>query len=232
MRKQALIVLRIFSLVFILAISVTGCGRYIAKNQKADDEISKAIYDKIGRKAYYEGKEDRNWNEVWYNYLIRDKKDENLLADIVSTVNLQLEENDIDKKIVIAIWEEISGGETQIAKISNYDNGKIGNFRCQYLYYLVIRGNDIADYSSYNQASFYPVLEGIEYLEVIEKVNKNAEEEGIDWYEVFPDLKGYEVYAGWVNGEYSDEIIYQEMKEDEENKGSEETEEEPLLDSQ
>lgn len=113
MRKQALIVLKIFSLVFILAISVTGCGRYIAKNQK----------------AYYEGKEDRNWNEVWYNYLIRDKKDENLLADIVSTVNLQLEENDIDKKIVIAIWEEISGGETQIAKISNYDNGKIGNFR-------------------------------------------------------------------------------------------------------
>lgn len=129
MRKQALIVLRIFSLVFILAISVTGCGRYIAKNQKADDEISKAIYDKIGRKAYYGGKEDRNWNEVWYNYLIRDKKDENLLADIVSTVNHQLEENDIDKKIVIAIWEEISGGETQIAKISNYDNGKIGNFR-------------------------------------------------------------------------------------------------------
>lgn len=212
--------LRIFLIVSVLTISVTGCGRYIAKNQKADDEISKAIYDKIGRKAYYEGKEDKSWNEVWYNYSIRDKKDENLLADIVETVNLQLEENNENKIIVVAIWEEISGGETQIVKISNDDNGKIGKFRCQYLYYLVIRGNQIADYSSYNQASSYPVLEGIEYLEVSEKVNKNAEDESIDWYEIFLDLKGYEVYK-YEEGEST--IIYQEMQD------FEETEEESLL---
>lgn len=67
-------------------------------------------------------------------------------------------------------------------------------------------------------------IPGIEYLQVIDKVNRNAEEEGIEWYEVFPDLKGYEVHAGWVNGEYSDEIIYQETKEEEASDNSKETE--------
>lgn len=214
MRKQVLRVSRIFFLVFVLAVLITGCGKYITKNQKADDDISKAIYEKTGKKVHYKGKENKSGYEVWYNYLIRDSKDENLLSDIVETVNLQLEESDMDKTIVIVIWEEISGGRIMVAKLSNNDNGKINRFHNQYLNYLVIRGNN--RYSTYSQASSYINLEGIEYLEVIEDVNRNAEEEGIDWYEVFPDLQGYEVFKQDNSGTT---IIYQEMKDSDEAEG-------------
>lgn len=81
----------------------------------------------------------------------------------------------------------------------------------------------------YNQPSSYPTLQGIEYLQVIENVNENAEEEGLDWYKVFPDLKGYEVYQ-YEDGESI--IIYQELEDEEKNKDSRETEEESLLEPQ
>ena len=60
-------------------------------------------------------------------------------------------------------------------------------------------------------------------MKVINNVNQSTEKDDVDWYKVFPDLKGYKVVAGWAFGGYSDEIIYQEMKEDEAGEDLEET---------
>lgn len=172
------------------------------------DSVAWAIHKKVGNKVHYEGKRREEENEVKYVYLIRDRQDENLLADLVDAVNEKLETKDVQKKVGLIIWEEIAGGIMPVVFLYNHHNNSIRSG----IYYIEISGNDVADYSSFDRASYYPTLEGIEYLRVIDKVNKSAEEEGIDWYEVFPDLKGYEVYAGRVNGRYSDEVIYQEMK--------------------
>lgn len=174
------------------------------------DSVAWAVHKKVGNKVHYEGKKREEENEVLYVYLLQDSQDENLLAEMVDAVNEKLEKKDAQKKVGLIIREEIAGGEIPVVFLYNHYNNSIR----PHIYYMEIRGSDVDVYSSYNQASSYTTLEGIEYLRVIDKVNKSAEEEGIDWYGVFPDLKGYEVYAGRVNGRYSGEIIYQEMKEE------------------
>lgn len=219
-----------FVSLFIVFVLMTGCGPYINMSQKADDGISKAINKNIGKKVYYEGKSTSESGAIRYTYLLRDSQDKGLLSDLVDIVNEKLAEENTEEIIVLAIREKIPGGETPIATMCNYDENEVVASENQCLKYIIIYGNEIADYSSYNKASFYPTMEGIEYLEVIDIVNQSAEDEGIDWYEVFPDLKGYEVFVRREkDGTYNPHVIYQEMKEDEENKNSGKTEEESLL---
>ena len=194
-----------------------------------NDDIVWAIHKKVGNKVDYRMKAVSKTEINQYYYRINDNQDENILSNMIDAVNAELAETDISKKVALVIEEEwdIQSVSTNVLRLSNYNENIMGLYstsddsQCQYLYYLTIYGNDGSESSLYNQPSSYPALEGIEYLRVIDKVNKKAEEEGIDWYEVFPDLKGYEVYKR-ENGEST--IIYQEMKEDEASGDSEETE--------
>lgn len=229
MRKQILRISEIL-LFFLLAFALVGCGGTPKlKRKKADDEISKAIYEKVGKKVSYEGRNESGSGALLYGYIIPDDEDIDLLSDMVEAINEVLAEED-KGKIALRIIERVPGGSIGVVIVSNYDpDGDEWGWR-ESLYYFWIEGNEVAeDFSLYNHATFYPTLEGIEYLKVIDNVNKSAERDDVDWYEVFPDLKGYKVFAGWVNGRYSDEIIYQEMKEDEASGDSEEAEEESLL---
>lgn len=229
MPKQMRRISPFFVSMFIVFVLMTGCGPHINMSQKADDDISKAIKKNIGKKVYYEGKSTSESGAIRYTYLLRDSQDKGLLSDLVDIVNEKLAEENTEELIVLAIREKISGGETPIVTIRNYDKNEVAASESKCLNYIIIYGNEIADYSSYNKASFYPTMEGIEYLEVIDKVNQSAEDEGIDWYEVFPDLKGYEVFVRREkDGTYNPHVIYQEMKEDEASEDSEEAEEETL----
>ena len=51
----------------------------------------------------------------------------------------------------------------------------------------------MGDDSIYNKASTYINLPDIKSLVVEKKIDQSAEEEGIDWYEIWPDLEYYEV---------------------------------------
>ncbi|MDE6213909.1 MAG: hypothetical protein K2M70_10600, partial [Lachnospiraceae bacterium] len=78
----------ILILIFLLVISITGCGndRYIVTNKKADDEISQAIYDQLGKKMCYQNSSyNKNEEVLYYFYILNDFKDENLLVDMSNT---------------------------------------------------------------------------------------------------------------------------------------------------
>ncbi|MBD5486269.1 MAG: hypothetical protein HDR18_12245 [Lachnospiraceae bacterium] len=47
--------------------------------------------------------------------------------------------------------------------------------------------------SPYSKASTCSTLSDIRRLCVIKEIAQDAEEEGIDWYEIWPDLEFYEV---------------------------------------
>ena len=185
---------KIFMLFCVLLFTVS-VGRYIAEIPRPDDDISKAVREKVGKKFYYEGKEEYiEEDEIWYHYLIRYTRDENYLRDIVEAVNEVMLEKGIIEKIVICIWQEIPGGETVIARISNFDEYGMDDYLPQTLSYLRIYGNDTWDNSVNNKASTYTEIQGIEYLTVFEPVDENAQDEGIDWKEVWPDLKCLKIW--------------------------------------
>lgn len=201
MSKMCLLILTLLSVII-----VTGCGEIFIRevNEKPDDDISEAIHEAIGRKKmYYHGKQYSNRGEVaWYEYTVHDYEDENVLTDMVEAVNVVLEEREISEKVHLGIREEMGfdgGGTEGVASLSNYNENEDGSEKYDFLQNLYIRGTEDSEkgdnslYNKPNKPSTYINLPNIKSLVVSEKIAQIAEDEGIDWYEIWPDLEHYEV---------------------------------------
>ena len=164
---------RVFVLL-LLSVLLTGCGGDIwlrPNMKKVDDEISKAIYEKVGKRVSYEKRDETTYGVLQYFYLILDDEDENILASMAEAINEVLGDNDIGK-IELIIWEEGSRqAYFSVLCLSNF-NLYLDDSQYGPLYYLSIYGNRDKENSLYNQSTSYPAMEGIEYLRVINKVTK------------------------------------------------------------
>ncbi|MCM1087588.1 MAG: hypothetical protein NC419_05485 [Muribaculaceae bacterium] len=164
------------------------------KNKEADDEISQAIYDRLGEKVYYcNSAFNENEEVLYYFYFVNDYEDENLLADMAETVNEKLKEDEINAKICIVIWER---GAHTIASLSNYYEDGDGYELYETLQRLEIWGAHIP-YEKYNEVSTFEKLKDIKAVVVERKINKSLEEQGVDWYEIWPDLEHYDIFYGY-----------------------------------
>lgn len=188
--------------VSLLAVILIAMGIFIfsfdyKRNKRPDDDVSQAIYEAVGReKVYYYGKEYSESGEVAvYQYTVYDYEDENLLTDMVAAANAAIQEKGNTEKIHLVIQEEFVSGAYSILVQLNNDYEYEGGYK-QYksLQSLKIYGSfQMQCGCLYDKASTYINLPDIKSLVVSKEIAKNAEEEGIDWYEVWPDLEHYEV---------------------------------------
>lgn len=195
--------LKIYALIFTLLLItiVTGCGEGFRTdvNKKPDDDISKAIYEAVGKKKvyYYSKRSDNTERIVIYEYLVHDYEDENVLTDMVEAVNEVMEQENIANKIRLVIREKISGGVEAVASLRNYYEGENGCEQYDTLQCLYISGTEHSfrrqQGSPYDKITTYINLPDIKSLIVTEKIAQQAAEEEIDWYEIWPDLEYYEV---------------------------------------
>lgn len=179
-----------------LSIMTAGCadGHYTPVNKEADDRISQAIYDQLGTKLYYDGSSFDKRNEILYShYVIIDYEDENLLIDTAETVNEMLKKYSINSRICLVIREIIPGGTSSVVCLSNYYENDSEYESYETLQCLDIRGAH-GDYRGYNEVSTYENLKDIKALILEVDINQSFEEEGIDWYEIWPDLQHYDIY--------------------------------------
>ncbi|MDE6663356.1 MAG: hypothetical protein K2K46_08435 [Lachnospiraceae bacterium] len=182
-------------LILLLAVTAVRYGNATLKNK--DDIISKTISEAVGRKkVYYKDQVDIGRADM-YSYVVLDYEDETLLKDIVEAVNAVIKEKGITDEICLDIQEKKLGGTESAARIYNYYSSE----QYKTLQRLEIYGTKHSykgDNSPYNKASAYINLPDIKKLLVTEEIAQNAEEEGIDWYEVWPDLEYYEIldYSG------------------------------------
>ena len=194
----------LIKMIWLLFVMYAIGGGYNPKNKKADDEISKAIYEKMGKTVLYDGKEIFG-DKIYYTYLVKREQFENktIFSDIAGIINENLEEKSIkqefgsrkDEKIVLILAAVISGGDEWIYTVSNYseDTGKVYD-KLQVLTLYGSRHADASDSSVLNNCATYFGFEDIRSLTISEKIEKNAKEEGVDWYEVWPNLEHFEVY--------------------------------------
>lgn len=167
-------------------------------SKRPNDAISKAICEAVGKKnIYYQGKRSDNLSEIIiYDYLVHDYEDETMLTDMVEAANAVVAEKKVTKKIRLVIREKMPGGTEAVVSLRNYYESEdvfeqYGSFQNLNIYGTE-RSNK-GNASPYNKASTYINLPDVKSLVVSQKIAKNAEEEGIDWYEIWPDLEYYEV---------------------------------------
>ena len=184
-----------------LAFFLSSCG-YEESNKKPNDDISKIIGEAVGESAFYLGNTTYGEEKeayIVYDYLIKDYDDEDLFSRVVMTANevaKAIENEKVCLKIIL--WEEIPGGREAAVVISNFENRDdsfIWYPRFQYLKILGNRHSLYGEQSRYNKATTYISAENIKSLVVTDKIAENAKAEGVDWYEIWPDLEYYEVYT-------------------------------------
>ena len=180
----------------VLCLLPAGCKQVEHTNAKANDAISEAVYAEFGDKLYYRGcyRRDDKWR---YYYMIHDYEEKDVIASVQSIVSRVMEEEDLDRNTMVYFSEEMNRTSTEVvAFISNYRTNYGKTVQFDGLEYLRINGTHDSIYnetSPYNEPSTYFNIEGIKYLEISKKIAKIAEEQGVDWYEVFPELETLEI---------------------------------------
>lgn len=161
-------------------------------NFKADDAISRTVYETVGAKELrYRGKAT---TRQYYTYHI-DKEKEGTAEEAVEAINEVMEQKVTSHKISISFYKEfVRGAYEPLFIVGNYTDGYSSSANYEKLQYLCILGtNHGSEKSIYNDPETYKNFPDIQYLEVSEKIQKAADEAGIDWYEYWPDLKTVEV---------------------------------------
>lgn len=167
-------------------------------NFKADDAISRAVYEAVGAKELrYRGQSDNTaGTTTYYTYHINKEK-EGTAEEAVEAINEVMEQKVTSHKISISFYKEfVRGAYEPLFIVCNYTDGYSSSANYEKVQYLCILGTHHGfEESIYNDPETYKNFPDIQYLKVSEKIQKAADEAGIDWYEYWPDLKTVEVYS-------------------------------------
>ena len=168
---------------------IDNLSEYYYPNHEPNDFLSQKVFEAIGDEdLYYCGKTLISKEETRYEYYIRN--DKNVTVDkLIQTVNKLLEEKEVTKKISITFWKEESDEVQNVFTLRNYSEDSLDEPDCKGMNYLCIHGSQDIDDSIYNNPSTFQFLKGIQYLEVRQKIQQVADEQGIDWYHYWPELQ-------------------------------------------
>ncbi len=173
---------------------LSSCGPAVYHNQKADDTISKAIYEELGDVVYYQGRREYSEGQPYYSYLIREESGD-VLGSMVTVVNETIKKESITDEVIIHLCHERPGGWGTSARLYYFSSEELSSSDYDGLQKLMIIGNDNDNDSYiYNNPATYLILEDVRYLEIKEEIQERAESEGIDWYEYWPDLESIETF--------------------------------------
>lgn len=177
---------------------LTGCRIVVPYyNHKADDAISRAIYKKVGAKElYYQEKEVlAETNRICYTYYLNQEK-EGVAEAAIEAANKVIEQEKINSRIELIFEGDMPGGSEVVFIIGNFSDYNSTCAKYETLRRLTICGTRVGSQNSiYNDPATYRNFPNIKYLRVSEKIQKNADEAGIDWYEYWPDLEKVEMYS-------------------------------------
>lgn len=182
---------------------MTGCNIYfVGLSSPQKDDISRAISEAVGTGMTYDfrGVSD---GRIVYEYLIQDDEDKELINKLVEAVNEVLEEQSKKGKnniIVIRLMGKDDGGKYVFGTYASLSNeyGEYNNKKkTSYLSELIVYGDSgfmKTEESCYREISAYTSLKGIKSLWIDENLAEQAGKEGIDFYEIWPELEYYEEF--------------------------------------
>lgn len=153
------------------------------------DKFSRAIYREMGDDIWYYYKDKGRSGEKEYYYII-EKCDRDTITRFSKVLNDLAQEE--KKKIAIYVEVEDPYGSESVLNLKNYSNNNSEQADYERFYALSISYPDFEE--GLRNPQTYTGIEGIKYLRIDSEMQKRAEEQGIDWYEIWPDLEDIVVY--------------------------------------
>ena len=153
------------------------------------DKFSRAIYREMGDDIWYYYKDKGRSGEKEYYYII-EKCDRDTITRFSKVLNDLAQEE--KKKIAIYVEVEDPYGSESVLNLKNYSNDNSERADYERFYALSISYPDFEE--ELRNPQTYTGIEGIKYLRIDSEMQKRAEEQRIDWYEIWPDLEDVVVY--------------------------------------
>ena len=181
------------SIVFVLILlglsRMNRCGDNSPNRGIPYDKFSRAIYREMGDDIWYYYKDKGRSGEKEYYYII-EKCDRDTITRFSKVLNDLAQEE--KKKIAIYVEVEDPYGSESVLNLKNYSNDNSEQADYERFYALSISYPDFEE--GLRNPQTYTGIEGIKYLRIDSEMQKRAEEQGIDWYEIWPDLEDVVVY--------------------------------------
>ena len=175
-------------ILFVLS-RMNRCGNNSPNRGTPYDNFSRAIYREMGDDIWYYYKDKGRSGEKEYYYII-EKCDRDTITRFSKVLNDLAQEE--KKKIAIYVEVEDPYGSESVLNLKNYSNDNSEQADYERFYALSISYPDFEE--ELRNPQTYTGIEGIKYLRIDSEMQKKAEEQGIDWYEVWPDLEDVVVY--------------------------------------
>lgn len=182
--------IKLFIVVLCMGILFGGCGYPEHKNYKANDELSKAVYEAVGEDIYYQYKKKEENGILEYEFCVENENEESLykFIDIVDD-NLAHRED----KVMVILGCYIPGGTQYVMRISNYSDKSLEKADLQGAGSVYAIYTDIESSELFNNPEIYTHFKDVRYFAIDKKLQNIAEEKGIDWYQVWDNLESFEI---------------------------------------
>lgn len=190
--------IRMGLLSLIALIWLCSCGRGNKYSVEPDDDISETIYGYVGDVFDYMGKEECYDGAIIYKFFsgYESLTKENITLFSEATSSVFIEGND---RIIVELDVQIPGGWGGACSFQNYiPLSRYYDPDQEYevfpeLSVYCITWQDLSD-PILLEPSVFTDAKDVKYLYIANKMREKADEEGIDWYSIWPDLEGIETF--------------------------------------
>ena len=159
-------------------------------NRRPNDELSRSVKEAVGDDFYYQGKEKYDSGVTEYQYQVK-KLEKAAITNLVNALNDTVKNE--QGKITVWVGIKIPGGLEDVLYLENFSDEGLDEADYDGMYAIHIRKPDTAHDTCFDSPSVYTEIEGIRKLTINAEMKKQAEKEGIDWYELWPDLEEVKV---------------------------------------
>ena len=170
---------------------ICGCSNMDYKNKQPDDELSKRINETFDEDIYYISKKDSQGIQV-YHFLLK-KQDKEIVKKFMQIVDDELKRT--DKKTIVRICNQVSDELEYASILMNYSDNSVGEADLGGAKRITIQYPVMSHCEIFMDPEIYMVIDDVRFLTIDREMQKIAEEQGIDWYQVWPSLEEM-----WIKG--------------------------------
>ena len=178
------------AVILLLKLFVHPYGSF--SDSRPDDDFSRNVKKSVGKTFFYSGHSyaDSTDGVTYYYFMIQDCSPESIsfFCEALND-NVQFLKG---KTVIIVEWD-VGGIAGPVFCLYNYCDRKTETIMYEGFYRFERIGID-ADGSFWENPDTYAEIEKIYMITIPDIMQERADEEGVDWYEIWPDLEEVIVY--------------------------------------
>ncbi len=170
---------------------------WLKREKSPKDPVARYMVQKNAGKIRFMEKQDMDKGDSTYHFMLVDYDDAKLLGMLVHTFKDAMEKyapSGHRERQCICLWESFCHPDVRsmVVSVSNYNHEKAQLYNTFQHVEIMGLTEDFPDVI-YNHAETYLQLEHVRTLVISPKIDKDAKEYGINWYEAWQELEYFKV---------------------------------------